>query len=233
MMKGGLCATVFILLCLLGVGCATGGLDHGGGVWAQFAGQGDLGRVTPSLEGTLWWFDAHARHNTEGADTTIVRPGVGVTVGEGMTAWLGYAWVRNWLSDGENVDEHRFWQQFMWTTPLDPFIATSRTRLEQRFRENGDDVGWRLVQFFRLDHLLEDSPARLVAWDLLFFDLNETDWGTDPGFRQNRLFAGVGWDLDEDRRWRFEAGYLNQYIHRSSREDTMNHILSVNLFLTY
>jgi len=220
-----------ILICTGLLGCATGGVDHGGQVWAQFAGQGDLGRVAPALEGARWWFDGHARHAVEGVDTTIVRPGLGLNVGEGMSAWLGYAWIREWAGGGENIDEHRIWQQFLWATPLDPFTLTSRTRLEQRFHESGDDVGWRFRQFLRLDYLIEGSPARLVAWDELFFDLNETDWGADPGFRQNRLFAGVGWDLDEA--WRFETGYLNQYFHRSSRADSMNHVLSVNFFATW
>ena len=36
-----------------------------------------------------------------------MRPGIGMKVGEGMTAWLGYAWIRDWTGGGENLDEHR------------------------------------------------------------------------------------------------------------------------------
>ena len=226
-------ARILLLCALLVGGCATGGVDHDWQAWGAVFGQGDLGRVTPSLKGVRWWLDVQGRYADSAANTTIVRPGLGATVAKDATLWLGYAWVRSWLEDGGDIDEHRIWQQFLWSKPLAGSRFTTRTRLEQRFLESGDDVGWRLRQFFRFDLPFENSPGRFVCWDELFFDLNATDWGADSGLRQNRLFVGLGWDLDRDGHWRTEVGYLNQYHHRSSVADEMNHVLAVSFFVNY
>ena len=72
-----------------------------------------------------------------------------------------------------------------------------------------------------------------MGWDELFFNLNNTDWGADSGFAQNRFFGGVGWKFDTKGRIKAEAGYLNQFIDKMSGDDTMNHIFFVTLFLNF
>ena len=62
-----------------------------------------MGRVAPSLKGVRWWLDVQGRYADSAANTTIVRPGVGVTVAKDTTLWLGYAWVRTWLDDWDAV----------------------------------------------------------------------------------------------------------------------------------
>ena len=54
------------------------------------------------------------------------------------------------------------------------------------------------------------------------------DGGEDPGFAQNRLFLGLGWDFGSGVL--AEVGNLDQYIDRSG-PDTIRHILSMNLIL--
>ena len=66
-----------------------------------------------------------------------------------------------------------------------------------------------------------------------FFDLNDTDWGADSGFAQNRFFAGLAWKFDPEWHTTVEVGYLNQFLRDRSDDDSMNHILSMNLFLDF
>lgn len=44
---------------------------------------------------------------------------------------------------------------------------------------------------------------------------------------------GLGLFIDAKRHYRFELGYINQYIHHEKRSDQMNHILSASLFVRY
>lgn len=163
----------------------------------------------------------------------ILRPGIGYALNERASLWVGYAYVQ---SDApfatQRTDEHRVWQQFTWTQPTSLGAFVSRTRLEQRDVETGDDTGWRLRQMLRLTHPLAYVPrTSVVASNEMFFHLNDTDWGARTGFDQNRVFAGLGYDFST--RLRGEAGYLNLYQHREDRADRLYHMLSLNFTLRF
>lgn len=70
----------------------------------------------------------------------------------------------------------------------------------------------------------------LIAWDEALFNLNDTDWGSDPGLDQNRAFLGFGYKSCPHAPVRTEIGYLNQFINNQGGNDGMNHILSINFF---
>ena len=71
-----------------------------------------------------------------------------------------------------------------------------------------------------------------VAWDEIFFHLNNTDWGARTGYNQNRVFVGIGREPRLTGRRRTEIGYLYQQINvPEDGADLSNHILSVNIFL--
>ncbi len=100
--------------------------------------------------------------------------------------------------------------------------------------ETGSETGWRLRQFFKATYpFAPESRLGLAGYEELFFDLNNTDWGADTGFAQNRFFAGLFWKLDPSGRTTAEIGYLNQFINNEGKSDRMNHILSINLFLKF
>lgn len=200
-------------------------------------GQGELPSTAASKGRLRWWFDGQARflEDTGGFHQSLVRPGVGYTIAGGITAWLGYAWIRTTPLGGGSFHEHRIWQQVSWSLRPADWVLSSRTRLEQRFPDNSSDTGWRIRQFIKATHPLRGLHPRLgfAAYDEAFLDLNDTDWGAADGFAQNRLFAGFSWRLDGEGRVVAEAGYLNQ-IFRSNRGTTpMNHILSLHLLLNY
>lgn len=209
--------------------------DEDGGLWLASFGQGALGTPAADGRGLRWWLDLHARWR-DGAgelDTTIVRPAVGYALTPRVTLLGGYAWVATHPSgpgQGQK-DEHRPWQQLTWNVPVAGFTLVSRSRLEQRFVDDGSETGWRLRQFLRASRPLGADGRRYVtAYDEVFLEFNDTRWGQRAGLRQNRAFAGLGWFIDGPRKTAVEVGYLNQWVDRPG-EDRMNHILSINLFL--
>lgn len=206
------------------------------GWWGAVFSQGDLGGQNATPSRWRWWFDGHARFqdDADGFNVSIVRPGIGYKLTDTATFWAGYGWIRNSPTSGaDDFDENRIWQQITWSRSLHPTKLGFRSRLEQRFLETGDDTGWRFRQLLAARTPLAGSNGQLtfVVWDEVFVHLNDTDFGAETGFNQNRLFVGFGINANPATKSRVEIGYLNQFIDSSSGDDRMNHLLSVNLFL--
>jgi len=206
------------------------------GSWFSVNTQGKFNRCAEESK-LRWWFDGHLRYldDSDGFNQSIFRPGIGYQLTPNANAWIGYAWINELPANGNPVfDENRIWQQLLWSKKVGQQKLFSRSRLEQRFVETGSDTGWRFRQFVKMDRPFhEESPVSFVAWDEVFFDLNETDWGQQGSFSQNRLFLGLGRKFDVPNSPKIEIGYLNQFIRRKSAGDRYNHILSVNWFWTF
>jgi hypothetical protein len=181
----------------------------------------------------LVWFDAHARFNGEGdqLNTTILRPGVGWRVSPRLDVWVGYADV-TLHRHGPNGEEHRVWQQATYpVAEIGGGRLTARTRLEQRFRDGGDDTGLRLRQFIRWSRPLATPDVTIVASNETFLALNDTDWGQNAGYDQNRAFIGLGWQMTP--KFRLEGGYMNQRIDGGAGPDRQNDNFVLNGFATF
>lgn len=176
----------------------------------------------------LVWFDGHARLTEgDGADISILRPGVGYRMNPKLDVWVGYARVTRHEAASDIV-EHRLWQQA--TYPIGEAAGgriTARTRLEQRFRDQGD-TGWRLRQQVRYARPIATSVSA-IAWNETFVGLNETDWGQGKGLNLSRTFLGLGWSPTP--RYRVEAGYLNQHTlnRRVGGRDASDHNVMATL----
>ena len=179
----------------------------------------------------LLWFDAHARFRDDASDlgVSILRPAVGWRVNSNLDVWAGYARVVSRASGRANIEEDRTWQQATYSLPsiLNSSLS-GRSRLEQRYRETGDDTGWRFRQFVRWAKPINESPFSIVVWDELFLNINDADWGQRGGFDQNRLFVGAAWHVSDNAR--FEGGYLNNILDTPTSEEQINHNLSLTLF---
>jgi hypothetical protein len=142
---------------------------------------------------------------------------------------------------GADVDEHRIFEQLglRWQIPV--FGLSSRTRVERRVRTNGPGSAENDANLSHWAHRLRDQiriawtlrpgrPWRIVAYDELFFRLSRSNYPSPsrPTIDQNRAFLGVGYDTPG---FRVEAGYLNQYVHRFTDPDQINHILGVNIVI--
>lgn len=203
------------------------------GLWFAAFGNGEVKSIDGETTPLLWWFDTHyrLRDDTSGFNQSILRPGVGVKLNEEQALWAGYAWILTSPVQGNDVDEHRFWQQWTSTSSLGEFQVTHRSRFEQRWFETGDEVGLRWRQMLRVQRALAGSPRwSLIAWDEIFFNLNDTDWRARTGLDQNRAFFGVGFRRSSQAPVRTEVGYLNQFVNDQGGIDGMNHILSVNFY---
>lgn len=211
-------------------------IDHDGALWEMFLAQGNLAGIDPDWKNVRWWFDAQGRwrHEGEQLDTTILRPGIGYALTDRVTVFAGYALIGTHPKNGHDTTENRIWQQLVWNVPVEgDYKLQLRSRLEQRFVEDADDTGWRFRQFAKYTRPMSaDGKRYLSAWDEVFYELNDTDFGQNTGLRQNRAFIGLGWYLDEARTIMFEGGYLNQWISKPG-DDRMNHALSLNLLVSF
>lgn len=210
-------------------------VDSDFGVWGAVQGQGRFTDSNPQLAKWQWWVEGQGRffNDAKRFGQSLVRPGLGYKVAENTIVWLGYAWIHDRPQGRPATDENRIWQQLSWNHAYYWGSLFSRTRAEQRFLNTGDDVGWRFRQFIKYTHPLFFDPLYVSVWDEIFVNLNSTDWGARNGFNQNRGFAGVGLYLDSDKHFRFELGYLNQFINNRSGSDRMNHIISSSLFMRF
>lgn len=187
------------------------------------------------LENWRWYAELQPRWRQEGEhfDQVLVRPAVSYALSEQASVWLGYAYVVTHPAGKPAFEENRFWQQFLYNfSTIHSLNIQSRTRYEQRFIENSVDTGYKLRQMFRFTLPSGLSPQlQWVLYDEYFVNLNDTDFGTQKGFDQNRAFIGGNWAFNPNAK--LEIGYLNQYVNLHKNSDTENHVLSTTLMLTF
>lgn len=202
-------------------------------LWTFFAASGPMGDSQ-----LLFWFDGHARFGDDVSElnTSIIRPALGWQATPNTSWWLGYARVTGHAAD-PNIKEDRIWQQALYRVgELAGGQLSARTRLEQRFRDEDNDVGVRLRQFFRWSKpyrqsSLSTASLSTVIANELFINLNDADWGQNDGYNQNRLFLGVNANINPS--YRVELGYVNNHINRKGAEDHLNHVLSASVIMSW
>lgn len=167
-------------------------------------------------------------------DQALFRGAVGWKFSPSVTLYQGFAHVVVPVDGGKDVNEERSFQQLSWTLgkPWGGELS-SRTRLEQRWRSDGADMGWRLREMIRYEKPLrqQSDAVNALVWAEGFAALNDTDWGARAGFDQLRSFAGV--ELGLPGASTLEVGYLNQVINQRGGDTRVNHIASVTLFFRH
>lgn len=121
------------------------------------------------------------------------------------------------------------------TVQLGKFLGGSwqtRVRTEQRFRNDGDDVGHRVRPQVRYTLPL-GGDTRLRLSHESYINLNTTDWGQRGGYERMRNIAAVVTPLNDDID--IEFGYLNQYRFGQDpgRRDTMDHVMTAALAIDF
>ena len=222
------------ILCLVGLiaAPARAEVQQDGGAWLMFAGQGSFKEVSPSVSRLRWWFDSQLRMSGEddGLGQTVVRPGVGWQLTPETSVWLGYGWIRTFPTNAPDWNENRIWQQYIWTPRFGDLRFQSRTRLEERFGEDRKVVSWRVREFVKILYpVLPSEKLFFSAYEELFVTLNDTDWGPRAGVDQNRVFVGLNAPVGDS--WQIEVGYMNRLVVRPGRENLIDHLASINVFL--
>jgi hypothetical protein len=203
--------------------------EEDGRIWLNLNAQGAL-----PIENLYWYAEVQPRWRDEGDefDQRLLRPAVFHKLTPAASVWFGYANVLTHLETTGTTDEDRLWQQFTYNREAFGDVALqSRTRMEQRWLDTGDDVGHRLRQLFRMSKPIAARPSlSAIVWDEVFLNFNDTDWGAQSGFDQNRGFLGLGYAVTP--RLRIEMGYLNQYVDGATA-DRLNHVFSTTVALTF
>jgi hypothetical protein len=162
----------------------------------------------------------------------ILRGAIGWRLTPSLNLSQGYGRITNPVGGGPDQVEDRSFQQIDWRIAR-PFGGdlSSRTRLEQRWRSDGNDLAWRLTEMLRLEVPLQATQPAISA--LLraegFFALNDADWGVKSGFDQARGFVGL--EIPAMGKSTFEVGYLNQTVNQTGGRIRMNHVASLALII--
>ncbi|SER95658.1 DUF2490 domain-containing protein [Sphingobium sp. YR768] len=167
-------------------------------------------------------------------DQALFRGALGWKFSPSLTLYQGFAHVVVPVEGGKDVNEERSFQQVSWIMgkPWDGELS-SRTRLEQRWRSNGADMGWRLREMLRYEKPLKanSDAVNALVYAEGFVALNDTDWGARSGFDQLRSFVGA--ELGLPGASTLEVGYLNQLINQRAGDIRVNHVASVTLFFRH
>lgn len=165
-------------------------------------------------------------------DQLLLRPAIGVKLAPRVALYQGYVRVVLPVAGGRDRHEDRSFQQLTWTLPPSRRGEVQlRSRVEQRWRSDGRDMGWRLRQMVRGEYALSASGkgVRALGYAEAFVALDDTDWGAKAGFDHVRSFAGV--EVPVGGASTVEAGYLNQLFRRNAGVTRMNHVASLSLFV--
>jgi hypothetical protein len=186
--------------------------------------------ATGPVSGKLIYFaeiQPRLSRNLDGVDQLLLRPAIGVQATPNLQLYLGYAHVEE-PSAGQN-EERVFQQATLFVRDL-PGELQSRTRLEQRWRTDGRDTGWRLRQMLRYEYPVSETVAPMASIEG-FVALNSPDWRPRSGFDQLRTFVGV--EVGLKGKSTIEAGYLNHVVDRPGPAARVNHVLAVNVFVRH
>lgn len=198
-------------------------------VWANFTAMG------PISGNIVYFAEAQPRFSDSagGLDQLLLRPAVGLKLSPIVSLYQGYAHVITRRADQADLNEERSFQQLSWivSRPWGGELS-SRTRVEQRWRSDGDDMGWRVREMVRLEGpRVANGKFGALGYVEAFFALNDTDWGARGGFDQLRTFVGA--EIPIGGPSTIEVGYLNQAINQTAGRTRVNHVLSFALFFRH
>ncbi|PPU68709.1 DUF2490 domain-containing protein [Xanthomonas pisi] len=211
-----------VLFLLLGsLSTAHAATEEDGRYWLSIYAQGKL-----PVENLYWSMDIHPRWREEGEqfDQLILRPAVFYRLNPKASVWMGYDTIISHPAGQPSNRENRWWGQFQYQfDPIAEISITSRTRLEQRHREDFSDEGYRVRQMIRAVRPSGFNPKlSWVAFNELFVNLDQTTWGARRGIDQNRVFVGINWKFNAISN--VDVGYLNQFVNTRA-VDRKNHVL--------
>ena len=191
------------------------------------------------------WLDGHFRateHFVKEPSKLLFRTGLTYYVTDDLKLTNGYTFVNHFPELGHaNVSqpEHRIWQQIQLHTKYGKVRTMQWLRLEERFRrriKNDDELGagYAFDTRLRYNYLLNIplSKKGIVPHAFSVVLNNEIFINLGPRivynkFDQNRLFAGLGYQLSAHSNLQF--GYMNIF-QQLAAGNTYRNIHAVRLF---
>ena len=156
---------------------------------------------------------------------TLARVGFQYKLKPYLQGTVGYGFIHTELEDSPNrpFSEHRIYQEAILSHNLSVAKLRHRFRLEERFIENQDFRG-RLRYCLFLDLPFSEKGMKQGGTYLALYDevfLNLSDQEQIKFFDRNRLYAGLGWKVQD--RLGLQLGYMRQHIGKQAGRD---HILA-------
>lgn len=232
-------APVLLILNLLAVSANVKADDHfdfieDDGSWLQMVGEGSLKILDPSLEKTRIWLEGQSRYDGDFSHwyQGMARVALGYSLTERATVWAGYTWLPTENINKPFVSQQDVWPGFRYVLPTRFGTLSFRTLIESSFLQD-NHVRVRPRQMIRFMHPMDFEPRlNIIAWDEFFVRLNDTPYGGQAGFDQNRAFAGLGWTFNNHVRT--ELGYMNQYLDDATHtNNTMRNLIMGSVFINF
>ena len=198
------------------------GQDSNLGNWIIYFGNK---RISPKWN---WHHEVQYRNYNFAGDLEqlLLRTGMGYNLTENNNnILLGYGYIlsQNYIDDTDDkqdVNEHRIYQQFITRQRFGRVNIQHRYRFEQRFVES--DFRLRFRYFLALNVPLNNQEMADKTWYGSAYNEIFLNTEKDRVFDRNRLYFGLGYKLSKT--FRFEFGYMNQFLPGFSR-DQLNMIV--------
>lgn len=148
--------------------------------------------------------------------------------------WAGYVHDPQYSSGDFSIMEHRFREQvtFAHVAEIVGGSIDARLRFEQRWRNGKDGIGWRFRPFLKYSHPFRlGGKTALVISHEGFWNFNTTSFQAKSGFERMRNLIAISTPIAKNVN--AEIGYLNQYTIVRGAPDTMDHIASIDLSLSF
>lgn len=152
----------------------------------------------------------------------------------GLELTAGFDHIPNYSHGSTTSVEERPWQQISGPiAKLGNGSVAFRVRLEERWRNTGDDMGARgRIRVRYTVPLHHEGKTKFYADHESFIALNDTDWGQRSGYSFMR--NGAGFSFPVGGKATLGIGYLNQYTFGSAgKSDEMAHILNTSVGIKF
>jgi len=211
----------------LWAGClpaAAAAQSEDGELWINTAVSGPIAKdVQLSFDASARFSDANTRQPAR-----VIRPMIGYQVSKRVGVWVGYTRVEQFPDGRAPAIENRVFEQLSWNVGRIGIASISaRTRLEQRFFENGLGSALRARQLVRIAVPVGGTKISVIATTEPFVTLRTDVMGARHGVEQWRNTIGCAVSLSPNLS--VEVGYLNRYIVHDTAPDGIDHIIPVTL----
>ncbi len=220
-------------------------IEYDLGGWQQAVAEGGLGVIDPKISKARIWLEGQAREDNSFRNVYqgMARVAMGYQLTDRATIWAGYTYLPGFPVNYSGANTHfpkyvaqqDVWPAFRYVLPTDYGTFTFRTMVEANFLpSNNNEVRYRPRQMLRFMHPFEFEPRlSLITWNETFLIANTTAHGGQSGFNQNRAFIGAGWTFNKN--FRFEGGYMNQYIEGAHYSSTSydHNLIMTSLFINF
>lgn len=178
------------------------------------------------LEGYVEGQTRFQKNHVHDLSEQILRVGLGYRLNRRWTVYSGYYWSGRF--DEEFNHEHRLWHQITYQKRIGKLTIQNRFRAEESWRIAYLGPSVRLRNQVKLSYPIANTRWYVTAFEEPMINVNAPSDGPEPGFTQNRIFVGIGRQINRFTRW--EIGYLNQYRNsRTARPDIVNNVLASQL----